>query len=571
MSNLPTFAPPAAPRRPALILIILLAVFGVGLIGAGSVALAWSLINQRANSIPQLLGADTQIYAAITPNLRDLPNIERLRRAFPEAVDYETDPATGDQLRELLGVEMQQDVMPWLGAEVAFAASGLPVADLAVIGAEFENLNDLEGARLSFILASRDRDAALAFLAKQRAHREAQGEQFVEQQIEAVTIVASQSAERSPISAFALVGEYVVFASDADTIAAIVARDSDGPDTLQASSRFQALQAVLPEDRMGYVYLDGVLLRDLVEAGGAQAATSLGEQPQGLNDTLAVANAVHGLGFVIAAVDVGLRFDAVAAIDVAALPANLQASLAEMRLPVSAERSGAVGAAAIGTLSFRIPPSFADQIQAAIAEVPAAAEQVAEYEQMLGLNLEQDLLNWFHGEAVLTVTAETGEVPVGGYFALAPDDPQAAQSGVGRIITALEELAGGDLGLSEATYGNGSYQVLELPEGVGGYGFVGNDLVIGFGANALAAASGSGANLSEQRAYQAAVGGLPSPNGGVLFIDLPAVRTLARDLDELDAEVEARLEPFRAIAAAATPGISDSGTTRATLLVLIGE
>jgi len=106
-----------------------------------------------------------------------------------------------------------------------------------------------------------------------------------------------------------------------------------------------------------------------------------------------------------------------------------------------------------------------------------------------------------------------------------------------------------------------------------GYAFVGDDLVIGVGPKTLAAMSSPKAPLSGSPAYQAGIKAVPAPNGGLIFVNLPAVVSLAQNQGALsDPTVADRLKPFKAIAAAGAPGIDEKGVAHGRLyFVISGE
>lgn len=254
----PFSLPPATPeprRRNLLPILIGGGLAGILLIVIGGAALAFTLLTQRANNLPELLPAETQIYATFTPNLSDLPNIERLRQAFPETFDYQESETTSDLLAERFGVTFAEDIAPWIGAEMALALYGLPIEELT-------NLSGLEPAdpmnpfstpldretNILLLAAVRDQRAAQAFLDKQRAFREQKGERFTTNTINNVTIYASES-DTTPFAAFALARNTVVFANKAENIATLVQQENDS--TLARNTSFQTVIQALPGDRDG--------------------------------------------------------------------------------------------------------------------------------------------------------------------------------------------------------------------------------------------------------------------------------------------------------------------------------
>ncbi|NTV62428.1 MAG: DUF3352 domain-containing protein [Oscillochloris sp.] len=577
VNALPSDTPTGGGNRRTLLLLIGVGVVALLLIGAGAVALAGQLFGSRSNSIPQLIAGETQIYAAITPNLSDLPHIERLRKAFPEVADYQNDSDLNQQLSEKLGVTFKDDIAPWIGTEMAVAVSGIPFEDLMDTQALADGETpDVTQSQVIFVLSARDQKAAQAFLDKQRQHREGQGEQFTSSQADGATIYAQQGGELSPITAFGLVRNYVVFATSSDLISAIATRDPDGTETLAANTRFQQVLAALSADRIGFVYLNGEPIAKAITANADQLVAQIPEATANqFREQIKSMDALQGMGLSISMLADGLAFDALGVIDQAKLTQASQDQLKEAANPVSADRVGNVSANALSALSFRLPSTFGQQIRESIDGTPGAAEQVAQMEQELNLDLDRDLLSWLQGE--VTIVLLPGEeimgspAPVTGYLALTPNDRAAAEDGMSRIIKAAETGSGGMFTFSEEQIADVPWQVFS-PEGqaIGGYAFVGDDLVIGFGHTALEQATKPTGALSTNSDYQTGTKVLPSPNGGLFFVNLPAVVDLVDQQGGLeDLSVKERLAPFKAITAGASPGINEKGVSFGRLFLVI--
>jgi len=594
-------------NRGLIIGLITAAVLAFGLIIAGVGIFAYSLF-QRPSSIPQLIGADTQIYGTLTPNLSDLPNVQRLQASYPELfVDQDPEQAN-QQLEELLGVNFEQDIAPWIGNEMAFAVGGLPEASvLDLLGGEVdqvfeeiqrgleegnnpgqENQDPAEAAeaapenqvRLEIILASNNNDQAQAFLDKQRAARSDRGEQFNQIEYNGTTIYEQLEANDSPIAAFALVKDNVVFANRADAIQAMIDRDG-GQDNLTANPVFQNVRESLPADAVGYLFWD-------MRTFSNQARAALEEQlemqgtpalPQ-IEESLASFEALQGLGLSISIVEQGLHFDTAITMDLAKLTPELQEQVAAARQGVDTATLDRISAEALALMTFHIPASFKDQIMTQIDSIPDGREQLEMFEVQMGFNLEEDLLNWFQGDAAIVILpgeqVADFESPVTAYFAIAPPDKAAAESGMANIGAAINAaLMGSGVMLEEDTVGNESWQVVKNPENgdaLAGYGFIGDKLVIGLGNTALnGAANGSSNPISSNADFQAVYGQLAQPNGGVFYIAagkaVDAYREAGLDPSFAGSDTEAGLDPLRAIGAAGDPGISEQGLARARLVI----
>ncbi len=529
----------------------------------GLVAFIWLFLAQRTDSIPQLVGRDTQFYAALTPNLRQAPNITRLRAAFPELLDDTAPSPGGGQIDSLLGVDFSSEIAPWIGAEMALAVSDLNAETIPLDREELA-----ERATALFIFASRDDPTALRFLDGYRAKREAAGQRLTTTQVGEATLYTQEGATDSLVASFGLVRHYVIFTNRPAALTALAERDPQSADTLQASPRFQRVQRGLPTDRIGYLYIDGPALDGLTRTLSGS----------GLAEQLPALKALEGFGLAVNLLAEGVQLHTLAAFDPAFLPGPAAKQLAEGRLPVDAARAGQVSREALALATFRLPAGLDKQLDTALATQPELAAQLSGLEQQLGFDVRRDLLAWLAGEGTLAVlpgeTIGATSLPFTGYLALRPLDQHAAMIGVTAIVEAIVQTSGGQLVLEPTLVGGAGWQALVEPQAgtvLGGYGFVGEDLVLAVGARALLAASTGGQTpVGTELRYEQVTNGLPSPNGGLIYVDLARAFALA-DQDQAAPAALERLRPITALAAAGQPGIDNNGLARAQLLLILGE
>ncbi len=583
-SSLPTGQPmpSKSSNRGMMFALIGAGVLAVVLIAVGAVALAMTMF-QRPSSIPQLLSADTQVYATLTPNLSDIPNVQRLQKAYPELfVDRDSSNAD-EQLEELLGVTFQQDIAPWIGNEMAFAVSGLEEFDLTNSSLDSDAVEQMaEQADIAIILASRDNEQAQAFLDKQRASRTEQGETFNESAHNNVTIYEQQESDNSPIAAFALVQNNVVFANRSSVITAMLDRDPNGADTLQSSARFTTVKDNLPDTAVGYVYIDGQPLSQFSRASITSALTRMPpDQRDQLEEQMQNVDAFQGIGLSISVIETGVQFDTVMTMDLSKLNEAATVQIEEIRQPVDAAMLATIRDDALALMTFKIPSTLKEQIITAIEVQPGGSEQLAQFEDMYGFDLERDLLDWFVGDAALVLLP--GEqmadftLPMTGYFTIRPQDTAAAEAGMSRIAAAIETASSGEVVFSEEQLADASWQTVKEPfmqQSVGGYSFINDALVIAFGNTAMEGASnGSQSPITANAMFQTASAPLADPNGGVIYVSMDNVLTAYEDFDPFFAESEEaqNLKPIKAISAAGEPGIDANGVARARLFVHIGE
>ncbi|HEX5692882.1 MAG TPA: DUF3352 domain-containing protein, partial [Roseiflexaceae bacterium] len=389
--------PPAAPeRRSRIWLYVAIGAVLVLAVGAGLAFTVGRTLFQAQRSIPKLLGDDTQLYVAFTPNLSALPGVQRLQAAYPQLfVDKDTS-AIDEQLNELMGVTFKDDIQPWIGTEMAFAING--IKDIAPQGGALATSPEemlADQAKVSIILASRDNAKAQAFLDKQRTSRGGKGEQFSQSEHNGVTIYEQQDADRSPLAAFALTQSYVIFASDAATINTIIDRGADGKATLDDSPRFKGVLNNLPKSAIGYVYVDGVSASSVLDGAVQDSLSGMpAGQQQKLKEQLNNLKALLGMGMSVSADAEGLQFDSAANFDTSKLDSTMQAQLEDARTPVDAARLKNISDKAMALFTFRSPSTFKQQILDAIKGQENGEEQLKEFEDQVGLDLEKDLLDW---------------------------------------------------------------------------------------------------------------------------------------------------------------------------------
>ena len=144
------------------------------------------------------------------------------------------------ELAEDTGIEFDAEVASWVGPEIS---AGLlefdiepasPVA-LAMVGV-------------------RERDAAATFLAKWRGYVDQEfGAEFAESSHRGVDTWVDEDARQ----AYALTGDWLVYAADVDTLKATLGRiDGDDAGSLADDADFTAARATLPERRFSSFFLD---------------------------------------------------------------------------------------------------------------------------------------------------------------------------------------------------------------------------------------------------------------------------------------------------------------------------
>lgn len=223
------------------------------LIGGG--LFAWILLATRGPSAGELLPVDTQLYAALAPNVGGVVDVNQLQRALREGFGISDPAALLEPVEALAGVPLEGNIGTWLGSEMIVAVRGVDAGSLQGVSDSTAFLNDAE---VVLLFGSKNDPQSSAFLEKHRTAREARGETFQATTIGEVTIYAQEGGAPSLITAFALVDHYVIFSNRREAIEAMVAVEP-GVSTNQLASlpEFRTFSAQLTPQRAGAVYTDG--------------------------------------------------------------------------------------------------------------------------------------------------------------------------------------------------------------------------------------------------------------------------------------------------------------------------
>lgn len=220
----------------------------------GGALFAWLLLATSGPSAPQLLPADTQFYAATSPNIGGVVEVEQLQRALREGLGVAEPAALLAPIERRLGVPLEGNIGTWLDSEIAVAVRGLDPAAIEGGNAAEVLLRDGE---VIFFFSSKNDPQAQAFLDKVIAAREAAGVGVTATTIGETTFYTVETDEPSPLAAFGLVQHHVVFSNSPAALEALAAAGEGLPNSLSEAPGFAAFQEQLGPRQPGAVYTDG--------------------------------------------------------------------------------------------------------------------------------------------------------------------------------------------------------------------------------------------------------------------------------------------------------------------------
>ena len=198
---------------------------------------------------------DTLAYAWVTLTPGD-GQFEEMRDIWGRFNEY---PAFADLIDELrdefeddTGIDFETEVMPWIGPEIAAAVIEVRLSDG---GISFDDgVETWEGVSAAVTVGVRDEDAAAEFLSKWL--------EYMEGETDANFRSGSHGGydtwvDENALQAYAVTRDWLVFATNLETLESILARiDDEGGESLADTPEFQAARAGLPERRFSSIYVD---------------------------------------------------------------------------------------------------------------------------------------------------------------------------------------------------------------------------------------------------------------------------------------------------------------------------
>lgn len=229
----------------------------------GVALFSWLLLAARGPTAPELLPADTQLYAALAPNVGGVVEVSQLQQALREGFGVDEPAALREPVERLLGLPFEDNLGTWLGSEIAVAVREFEPE--ALTGANAAEALLREGEVLFFFGSKNDPQAA-AFLEKVRAAREAAGAAVNVAPLGDVTVYTTAGEAPSPAAVFALVDHYVVFSNSEAAVAALVAAEGGEGSGLAGAPGFAQFQEGLTPRRAGAVFTDGTAAAETARA-----------------------------------------------------------------------------------------------------------------------------------------------------------------------------------------------------------------------------------------------------------------------------------------------------------------
>ena len=485
------------------VIIIVVAVLAAG----GAAAAALLVIGGDAHPSEQtarFMPSDTQVYLSLNrrPGDSQLKKFRSILGRFREHLQFQPkiDKLFDDAETEV-GIHPEEDVLPWLGPEIA-------VGFVDVVGSVVAG--SAGGTPLLIAIAgTTDPERSLSVLREWIDYQTRDlGLTFTTETYRGQTV----HSETEDNQQYAVTEDYLVLASDMglleDTIDRILDDDTNG--SLFSSSRFKKARDVLPDPRFFMAYVDGEgIWRDARQlAGAAITAEARRQIEEFIPEWAAVTGAFIDRGLDIEvyvattgqAVEEPITTNSLAAAQL--LPADTLAfaslafepDLGPAREQLKEQRLGDLGLDVFGLSSAL---GLASGPEATLSDL--LDELLKMLDDAYGVDLEQDVLAWMNGEVSLgllptdfrkTTTDPLSEAVAA--VALIQFDGEKRDKVVS-VTAGITSLLESELGLKgeEVAFGGGVGTVFDLREMAGaaayelGYLILGDHLIVATTADTL--------------------------------------------------------------------------------------
>ena len=562
----PTAKPKVRRRRfPRVVLTCGIVALVLALVLVAAVVAAWFWLGlHRTNQTVRIIPDDAAMVVSFSPDPRQAlqyRNVENLEALVPmlAAVPGLLDLVEADQaqLAADLDVDFRADILPWIGRE----------ASIAVLDVEGAGGRDVPPLLVS--LATHNERRSSEFLEKVQDALEDEGYAFEEETYNGVDIVYQVPTREGAFApAFATTMHLVLLGTDLDTLhTAIDIAQRKSQRVLANEDAYKAVIAELPGNRVGYVYIDGRTLLNLL--------ADQGEPVEGLQ-------AIEGLGASFGLSSSGLTLDYVIRYDTGEMSRSHEDAM--QRPATDRITAGLLPVDTVAYWSEQDPQMTWEGLMATARGVEDLYDAVWDVDHTLqdiesrtGFDVNEELLSDFTGEyALALVPDKTGfpgaeEAPLGLVLMARTKRPSSTRSTLRDLTQAL-----GYSGMvpslpveeRDITYLNtGSGWTLA-------YGFVDDFLVIGSSPAAVdAALEGQDDPLAGASLYQEALRRLPGKARGYLFADAEAIidavlKAVSRsDRDTYERDLEPYLESLEGLGFS-LGSMDEDGLVRGTFVVL---
>lgn len=508
-----------------LLALITLAVITASAACGGSGGTGASVETSKAGTegFAKYLAGNTPLFISMNPQLegQQATNWSKITSAFKSIPGISKSLEESSPISATTSVDFDKDIKPWVGNEVALAATSL--AGL-VSGAESKDTSKATG---DFLAGAQVKDQTKfdAFIAKVKDEQTKAGATFTDETYKDVKITTVKSKD-GQISAYGVVNGYAVLAGKVESLKAFI--DQGQPkDSLSTNANFKTAVGKLSSDRIGFGYMD-------YQAAIQSSASAL---PDSQKKLLEKSQPLVAIAFSWQATANGLKVDYVGSLDQAKLDATTKALAG---LPANPNKAAGLAPDSsivyIGGQNLKLIWDALKAADTGTTGGQSLTDGLTQIQTGLGVDLEKDVFGWMTGEFALAVLpgksggSAGSMLPVEGALIVEAKDKTLAQGNMKKIT---DTLASQGLTFAEQDVKGVKVQSAQGMESLGlsvSYAFVGDFMVVASSSDVMSAvidASQGKGKLSDKASFKDLLSNLPKENGYLFYTDIPGTIDLA--------------------------------------------
>jgi hypothetical protein len=511
---------PGPPRR--LRVVAGIATVAVAIAAAGGFLALRAFHGGSADTVVSMVPGDTALY--VTVNL-DPPAGQKLAVAglfnkFPALTDQKRNATVNawlDTAFSSTGLR-HDDITSWVGSEVSIAMPASAVSSVALgSGGATSTQPDV-----SVLVASKDDAKAQLALDKFRSGSTRRADTWTTSVFDGVTVTTGSGPGSG---AYAITNHTMILASTRAAVDAVIDTTQGKRASLQSSSRYRTVEAQLPADRLGLIYMD-------IPAFISGAASSLPSIP-GAHTQLSAARAYGGFGAAVVA-----STDGVAVYGTVDFDASKLTPAQRTQLGAAPHANGSLAFVPRTAIGFLALTGLQQTLTSVLQTVSPTGSAIDATLQQLGLTGSTGIIGHLSGDTAIEVNQAPGQTTPAGALVFDTNSTSAAQSFLNHLMSSV---------CGQASLCDPSQITTQLDAGVTissvplaaapGVGIAPSWAVSNGWAiiatspaevRAMLAGHVSGSNITTSPGYTAVTSHVGTSNNGMFYVDVPSVLTAIR-------------------------------------------
>lgn len=451
----------------------------------------------------KLMPGETDMLVVVNPSLNQFNEFTRIKdiyMAIPE-VKKALESDFKEKLKNEFDVDFEKDIKPWLGREIAFAFP------------DIYSLNNGRDPVFIAYVATKDRDNADSCIKKFLNGSVKNGFKYEEKTYQGSKMYVEKGSQYPLV--ISVNKDFLLVSNNENAVFQALDRDKKkDKQSLAEQENYKKIIAELPGDRAGSVYINPQrLFQDVPEM------RQFGQQIKSLD----------GMGIALSFVKEGIRLDSVTSVTENYGSPEIEGSALQNATEVIPEEAFAV----VGSANLKYAMENLLKESGRNPDLNNINEGLNEIRRETGIDVQQDILSWMRGEAIIALLPENNypgaqdsgggmqrvRMPVNFIAVLGVKDIQSSKMKMEKIAYALTRFLSIE---SDKINGQEVYYLVEprSREVLGGYAIYNDLLVIASSREALQKTMGAGGKLVNSVAYKKSTESLPSSRSGFCNIDV---------------------------------------------------